>query len=79
MNELILVAIGIIVYAEIFPTISAVFELVRTIIGYGISKINLSIAKIQAQINSLSNDQEESNENAIGFQIYDNEIEEGEE
>lgn len=79
MNELTLVAIGIIVYTEIFPTISAVFELVRTVIGYGISKINLSIAKIQAQINSLSNDQEESNENAIGFQIYNNEIEEGEE
>ncbi len=80
MNELILVVIGIIVYAEIFPTISAMFEYIRTILGFKISRINLEIAKIQAEVNKLAVETEDAGQtHAVGFQLYDNEYEDGEE
>lgn len=69
MQYLLLAVISIIVYAEVLPTISIVFELVRTYLAAKIAIIQQNTVYVQEDIQNVQAKMEQTNTNAIGFQI----------
>ena len=69
MQYLLLAVLSIIVYAEVLPTISIVFELVRTYLAAKIAIIQQNTVQIQEDIQNTQARMEQTNTNVIGFQI----------
>ena len=78
MNSLVLVTIGIIVYAEVFPTISVFFELLRTKMAYWITIIQTQTVGIQEKIEEAQERMKDSQVQAVGFHVHDEYEEDGE-
>lgn len=71
MNSLVLVTIGIIVYAEVFPTISVFFELLRTKMAYWIAIIQTQTVGMQEEIEEAQERMKDSQIQAVGFHVHD--------
>lgn len=69
MDYLLLAVLVIIVYAEVLPTISILFELVRTYLTAKITIIQQNMVYVQEDIQNVQSKMEQNNINAIGFQI----------
>lgn len=69
MYYLLLVVLSIIVYAEILPTVSVGFELLRTWIASKIAIIQLQTTQIQEVIQEIQSKMEPQQTHAIGFQV----------
>ena len=69
MEYLLLAVLSIIVYAEVLPTISIVFELVRTYLAAKIAIIQQNTVQIQEDIQNTQARMEQTNTNVIGFQV----------
>lgn len=69
MDYLLLAVLVIIVYAEVLPTISILFELVRTYLTAKITIIQQNMVYVQEDIQNVQSKMEQTNTNAIGFQI----------
>ena len=67
MEYLLLAVLVIIVYAEVLPTISMVFELIRTWIADKITIIQQHTVHIQEDIQDAQDRMEPTNSVAIGF------------
>lgn len=67
MEYLLLTIIVIIIYTEILPTLSIIFEFIRTWISGKILIIQQSTVHIQEDIQNTSNRLEKKNTFAIGF------------
>ena len=75
MEYLLLAVLSIIVYAEILPTISTFFELIRTAVISKIATIQQSTVHIQEDIQQTQERLQPQETHIIGFQAP---IEEGE-
>ena len=69
MQYLLLAVLSIIIYAEVLPTISILFELVRTYLAAKIAIIQQDTVYVQEDIQNVQAKMEQTNTNAIGFQI----------
>ena len=69
MQYLLLVVLSIVVYTEVLPTISILFELVRTYLTAKIAIIQQNTVYVQEDIQNVQSKMEQTNTNAIGFQI----------
>ena len=69
MEYLLLAVLSIIVYAEVLPTISIIFEPVRTYLAAKIAIIQQNTVYVQEDIQNIQTKMEQTNTNAIGFQI----------
>lgn len=69
MQYLLLAVLSIIVYAEILPTVSVGFELLRTWIASKIAIIQLQTTQMQEDIQEIQAKMEPQQTHAIGFQI----------
>lgn len=69
MEYLLLVVLSIIVYAEVLPTISIVFELMRTWLASKITIIQQNTVHIQEDIQDTQARMEPNNSVAIGFHV----------
>lgn len=67
MNYLLLAVLVIIVYAEVLPTISMVFELIRTWLAAKITIIQQYTVHAQEDIQDTQARMESTNSVAIGF------------
>lgn len=67
MEYLLLVVLSIIVYAEVLPTISIVFELIRTWFAFKIAVIQQYTLHAQEDIQDTQSRMESTNSVAIGF------------
>ena len=67
MEYLLLAVLSIIVYAEILPTISVFFELIRTWMASKITVIQQYTVHIQEDIQEAQARMEQTNSVAIGF------------
>lgn len=67
MEYLLLAVLVIIVYAEVLPTISMVFELIRTWLAAKITIIQQHTVHTQEDIQDTQDRMEPSNSVAIGF------------
>lgn len=75
MEYLLLAVLSIIIYAEVLPTISTFFELIRTAILSKITTIQQSMVHIQEDIQQTQERLQPQETHVIGFQAP---IEEGE-
>lgn len=78
MEYLLLAVLVIIVYAEVIPTISMMFELIRTWLASKITIIQQHTVHVQEDIQDTQTRMEPTNSVAIGFHAP-TEIEEDEE
>ena len=69
MQYLLLALLSIIIYAEVLPTLSIFFELVRTYLAAKIAIIQQDTVYVQEDIQNVQAKMEQTNTNAIGFQI----------
>ena len=69
MEYLLLAILTIIVYAEVLPTISIVFELIRTYLAAKIAIIQQNTVYVQEDIQNTQARMEQTNTNVIGFQV----------
>ena len=69
MEYLLLAVLSIIVYAEVLPTLSIFFELIRTYLAAKITIIQQDTVYVQEDIQNVQAKMEQTNTNAIGFQI----------
>lgn len=69
MEYLLLSVLSIIVYAEVLPTLSIFFELIRTYLAAKITIIQQDTVYVQEDIQNVQAKMEQTNTNAIGFQI----------
>lgn len=69
MQYLLLAILSIIVYAEVLPTLSIFFELIRTYLVAKIAIIQQNTVYVQEDIQNVQAKMEQTNTNAIGFQI----------
>lgn len=69
MDYLLLAVLVIIVYAEVLPTISILFELVRNYLTAKITIIQQNMVYVQEDIQNVQSKMEQTNTHAIGFQI----------
>ena len=67
MQYLLLAILSIIVYAEVLPTISILFELIRTWIAAKITIIQQNTVHVQEDIQDTQARMEPTNSVAIGF------------
>lgn len=74
MEYLLLAVLSIIVYAEVLPTISVFFELIRTIMAAKIAIIQQNTVHIQEDIVATQEKMEPTKIHAIGFNTSDTEI-----
>lgn len=81
MEYLLLAILSIIVYAEILPTISMLFELIRTWLASKIAIIQQDTVHAQEDIQDTQSRLESQHSHVIGFQIPpdDEEMEEDDE
>lgn len=79
MNYLLLAVLSIIIYAEVLPTISLVFEYIRTWIALGITITQQKTVIIQEQTQEAQERLEPQQAHAIGFQYQGEEYEEEDE
>ena len=80
MNYLLYAVLVIVVYAEVLPTISLMFEYIRTWLGYGINTVQQKAVAKQEAIQEAQERLQPQHSNAIGFQypeepIYEEEDE----
>ena len=75
MEYLLLVVLSIIVYAEVLPTISIVFELIRTWLAAKITIIQQRTVHLQEDIQDTQARMEPNNSVAIGFHVPPDPIE----
>ena len=75
MEYLLLVVLSIIVYAEVLPTISIVFELIRTWLAAKITIIQQRTVHVQEDIQDTQARMEPSNSVAIGFHVPSDPVE----
>lgn len=73
LKYLLLAVLAIIVYAEVLPTISMVFELIRTWLADKITIVQQHTIHAQEDIQDTQSRLEKSNTHAIGFQMTNNE------
>ena len=69
MQYLLLSVLSIIVYAEVLPTLSIFFELIRTYLAAKITIIQQDTVYVQEDIQNVQAKMEQTNTNTIGFQI----------
>lgn len=69
MQYLLLAILSIIIYAEILPTISIFFELVRTLIAAKIAIVQQNTVHVQEDIQDTQARLEPQHSHVIGFQI----------
>lgn len=69
MQYLLLAILSIIVYAEVLPTISVLFELIRTWFVAKITIIQQNTAHVQEDIQEAQARMESQQTHVIGFQI----------
>lgn len=69
MQYLLLAVLSIIVYAEVLPTISILFELIRTWIACKIAIIQQYTVHTQEDIQDTQARMEPTNQHRIGFDI----------
>lgn len=75
--EYLLLSVGVLVFFnEVMPTLTLVFEYIRTLISSKIVIIQHKIMKIQEEIEDMDEKLEKSHVNAIGFQIDTDDMEE---
>ena len=75
MQYLLLAVLTIVIYAEVLPTISIFFELVRTWFASKIAVIQQNTVHIQEDIQDTQARLEPQHSHAIGFQVEDEEEE----
>lgn len=68
MQYLLLFCLIVITYTEIFPTISTLFEWVRSSVTLNILYIQKEIVAVQQEIEQMQTEQLPTNTTAIGFQ-----------
>lgn len=68
MNYLLYTVLVIVVYAEVLPTISLMFEYIRTWLGYGINTVQQKVVVKQEAIQEAQGRLQPQHSNAIGFQ-----------
>lgn len=68
MNYLLYAVLVIVVYAEVLPTISLMFEYIRTWLGYGINTVQ------QKAIQEAQERLQPQHSNAIGFEYQEKPI-----
>lgn len=68
MNYLLYAVLVIVVYAEVLPTISLMFEYIRTWLGYGINTVQQKAVAKQEAIQETQERLQPQHSNAIGFQ-----------
>ena len=69
MTYLLLAVLSIIVYAEVLPTISLMFEYIRTWLAYGIATIQQRTVTMQEEIQQAQERLQPQQTHAIGFQV----------
>lgn len=69
MEYLLYAVLIIVVYAEVLPTISVFFELIRNLIAKQTLIIQQSTVQIQEDIQNTQARMEQTNTNVIGFQV----------
>lgn len=69
MQYLLLAILTIIIYAEVLPTISILFELIRTWLAFKITIIQQSTLHTQEDIQDTQARLESQNSHVIGFQM----------
>ena len=75
MEYLLLAVLSIIVYAEVLPTISVIFEFIRTLIAAKITIIQQRTVHAQEDIQDTQARMEPNNSVAIGFHVPPDPIE----
>lgn len=78
MEYLLLAVLSIIVYAEVLPTISILFEFIRTLVASKIAIIQQHTVHAQEDIQNTQARMEPQQTQAIGFQVNTNKEEENE-
>lgn len=68
MNYLLYAVLVIVVYAKVLPTISLMFEYIRTWLGYGINTVQQKAVTKQEAIQEDQERLQPQHSNAIGFQ-----------
>lgn len=71
MNYLLYAALVIVVYAEVLPTISLMFEYIRTWLGYGINTVQQKAVAKQEEIQEAQERLQSQHSNAIGFEYQE--------
>lgn len=74
MNYLLYAVLVIVVYAEILPTISLMFEYIRTWLGYGINTVQQKAVAKQEAIQEAQERLQPQHSNAIGFEYQEKTI-----
>lgn len=74
MNYLLYAVLVIVVYAEVLPTISLMFEYIRTWLGYGINTVQQKAVAKQEEIQEAQERLQPQHSNAIGFQYSEEPI-----
>lgn len=69
MQYLLLAVLSIIVYAEVLPTLSLIFEYIRTWLAYGIATVQQRTVIAQEEIQVTQERLQNQQVNAMGFQI----------
>ena len=81
MEYLLLAVLIIIIYAEVLPTISIIFELIRTWIASKIAVIQQCAIHVQEDIKNTQDRMEHTSTHVIGFNTeperYELEVEDG--
>lgn len=68
--EYLLLSVGVIIFFnEVMPTLTLIFEYIRTLISSKIVLIQHQAMSIQEEIETINERMEKSNTSAIGFQI----------
>lgn len=75
MEYLLLAVLVIIVYAEVLPTISMAFELIRTWLASKITIIQQRTVHVQEDIQNTQDRMEPNNSVAIGFHVPSDPVE----
>lgn len=75
--EYLLLSVGVLIFFnEVMPTLTLVFEYIRTLISSKIVIIQHKVMKMQEEIEDMDEKLEKSHVNAIGFQIDTDDMEE---
>lgn len=74
MNYLLYAVLVIVVYAEVLPTISLMFEYIRTWLGYGINTVQQKAVAKQEAIQEPQERLQPQHSNAIGFEYQEKPI-----
>ena len=75
LEYLLLAVLSIVIYAEVLPTISVIFELIRTWLAAKITIIQQRTVHLQEDIQDTQTRMEPSNSVAIGFHVPPDPIE----